>query len=840
MMLLQTFDIFRERALAGRRCGFPVSLLLTLLLLSSCISPFPGASNLFRRDAILIWHSLPAPEAAALRNVLDRYRRANPGVEVLVQLQEADLEDRYIRATSSGLGPDLLLSSSVHVRPLAEAGALRTIDELVSDDLRERFLSVALRTLRYNERLYGLPAALDTQVLYFNRQLVEQPAATVEQLMQEANSGRRILMNSQFVDAIWSARAFGVNLFDEAGRPQKAIGGIANWLTWMEQVRDTPAFIIDDNVPALRERFLQGDIPYYVGHANELNLLEEALGRDLGVAQLPSGPGGSAGPFLTTTALMFNAMSSPRQIERALDLARFLTSSDQQAALMREANVVPANVRTRISEGLYPQIATVTAQARTAIPYFNDTSIQDAYAVLASAYNRTMIGAASAAESALAVQATLVSEFGFPAPEAFSSACVERGTLHLLAPDVGGSLALLRTLVDGFAEVCPSIQVTIQSFPQERSQALSASELIAAGADLVFLSHRDLPALIEARAMAPMDDLVDVMLLQQMRPLAASATQVGGQLFAMPLAIDVQTLYYNPSLVPDPAGTLADLRSQAQAGAPIVLDGGFEYGFWGVGAFGGQLFAADGDFGLSPTPLTQWLTWLQDSQRLFGIGVAMQYEEAIDAFLSRRSAYLVAPSTRFNELLAQLGSADVSVTLFPEGPAGPGRPLTTVSGLAMLAHRSAQQAALIERFLDYAASTQAQSELLMAHRFLPANGAVSLDRYPNVARMAEQLQSAVVLQNRPWLEWIFALGDATYRGVLIDGISPEEAVAQMYAALEREADRYGISVPTPNPTPSPAITPSPPPAEGPASPFSTPPEEETPLSEEKVEEGVAP
>lgn len=402
----------------------------------------------------------------------------------------------------------------------------------------------------------------------------------------------------------------------------------------------------------------------------------------------------------------------------------------------------------------------------------------------------------------------------------------------LLAPDVSGSLALLRTLVDGFAGVCPDIQVTIRSFPQERSQTLSVSELAATGADLVFLSHRDLPALIEARAIAPMDDLLDVMLLQQMRPLAASAMQVDGQLFATPLAVNVQTLYYNPSLVPDPAGTLADLRSQAQADASIVLDGGFEYGFWGVGTFGGQLFAADGGFGLSPTPLAQWLTWLQDSQRLFGIGVAMQHEEALDAFLSRRSAYLVASSARFNELLAQLGSANVGVTLFPEGPAGPGRPLTTVNGLAMLAHRSAQQAALIERFLDYATSIQAQSELLMAHRFLPANSAVSLDRYPNVARMAEQLQSAVVLQNRPWLEWVFALGDAAYRSVLIDGISPEEAVTQMYATLDEEADRYGISVPTPDPTPSPAVTPSPP--------FSAPAEGETPLSEEKVEKGVAP
>ncbi|MCS6826326.1 MAG: extracellular solute-binding protein [Caldilinea sp.] len=839
-MLVRHFDTVDERSHVAVRFGLPLRLFLAVLLLSGCALPLRSGNDLFHRDAILVWHSLPTPEAAALDTVLDRYRRANPGVEVLVQSQEVDLEERYIRAVHSGLGPDLLISRSVSVRPLADAGALRAIDDLISDDLLERFLSVALRTLRYNEQLYGLPAALDTQVLYFNRQLIEQPANTVEQLMQEANSGRRILMNSQFMDAIWSARAFGVNLFDEAGRPQAGIGGIANWLTWMEQVRDTPTFIIDDNVSALRERFLRGDIPYYIGHANELNLLEEALGDALGVAQLPSGPGGSAGPFLTTTALMFNAMSSPRQVERAFDLARFLTGSDQQAALMREANVIPTNVRTRISEGLYPQIAVVTAQARTAIPYFNDASIQEAYAVLAAAYNRTMSGAASATEAAVAAQTLLISEFGFPTAEASVSACTESGALLLLAPDADGSLALLRTLVDGFADVCPNIRVAVQSSGQGGTQALSAAELLANGADLVFLSHRDLPALVESRVIAPVDDLLDVISLQQMRPLAASAMRIGGRVFAAPVFIDVQTLYYNPLLVTDPAGTLADLRSQAQGGAPIVLDGRFEYGFWGVGAFGGQLFAANGDFGLAPTPLRQWLTWLQESQRFFGVEIAVEREDAFDAFLNRRSAYLVASSTRFNELLAQLGNAEVGVTLFPEGPAGPGRPLATVSGLAMVAHRSAQQATLIDRFLDYAAGVQGQSALLAAHRFLPANGAVSLDRRPNVARMAEQLQSATLMQNRPWLEWVFVLGDAAYRSVLVDGVSPEEAVAQMYAALEADADRYGVAIPRPEATPTPAITPSPPVTEEPATPLHTPLEEGTPLPEEQVEEGVAP
>ncbi len=277
--------------------------------------------------------------------------------------------------------------------------------------------------------------AVDTQVLYYNRALTSQPPGTIDQLVQAVNGGERVLMNSQFLDIIWTARAFGVELFDNQGNPQDATAGIANWLAWLEQVRDTPGFILDDNSESLRNRFLEGDIPYYIGRSEAMNELVAGMGADLGVAQLPAGPAGSAGPPLTTTALLVNSLSSERQIERSLDLARFITSSDQQAALMREANLAPANGQTRISEGLYPRTATVTAQARTSIPLSNEAVIQDAYAVLATAFNSTMTGMASASEAAASAQATLIDEFGFPGGQVAGATCDDSGQLTLLVSE---------------------------------------------------------------------------------------------------------------------------------------------------------------------------------------------------------------------------------------------------------------------------------------------------------------------------------------------------------------------------------------------------------------------
>lgn len=794
------------------------------LMLAGCSTGNEAAGGARWRDAVLLWHNLPEQEAAAFDAVLDRYRRANPGIDIIVQAQDADMDEAFVRATRSGLGPDLVLTDSTSVRMLADAGAIVPVDDRVTADDLGRYLSVALRTLLYQDALFGLPMSVDTQVLYFNRALTEQPPTGVDELLEEASRGRRILMNSQFIDAVWSARTFGVDLFDAEGNPQDTTAGVANWLIWTEQARDIPAFIMDDNTESLRRRFLEGDIPYYIGRSHELNQLGAALGPDLGVAQLPAGPAGSAGPPLTTRAFMINAMSSEGQVARALDLVRFVTSSEQQSALMRDANLPPANGRVRISEGLYPRIAAVSAQALTSIPFPNDEQPQEAYAVLANAYNQTLTGVASATEAAAAVQTTLVEDFGFPSGQYALGSCAEQGQLTIVALASSDKLAILRTLANGFAAICPDITLNLRGVLISDLDEFAVSDADLSSADLFFLSHQHLPAMIDAQAVRPIEDLIDPALVRQMRPIAVDAMSVDGDLYGVPVVADLQILFQNQSLARDAAGTLAELRAQAQAGVPVLLDGSFGWSFWGVGAFGGRLFGDDGQFVLSPTALTAWLSWLQESQQRFGIRTTPARSESRQLFLDRRSAYHVATSLDYADLVAQVGAEDLGVILMPLGPAGPGRPFATFDGMMASATLTEEQTTLAARFLNYAASVPAQDDLLRQLGVLPANSAVLIGAYPNATLVAVQLQSATLLQNEPWVETVFALGDIAYLQVLQDGVAPAEAVRQMYEALEAEASQYGITIPEPDPTP--LATPSAPVPTPQADPTAPPDEEE--------------
>ena len=93
----------------------------------------------------------------------------------------------------------------------------------------------------------------------------------------------------------------------------------------------------------------------------------------------------------------------------------------------------------------------------------------------------------------------------------------------------------------------------------------------------------------------------------------------------------------------DAAGTLADLRAQAQAGVPIMVDGTFEWAFWGLGAFGGRLYGDSGQFALAPQAMIDWLAWLQESQQSFGIRTAGTREEMGGAFLQTTRAPICSP-----------------------------------------------------------------------------------------------------------------------------------------------------------------------------------------------------
>ena len=258
--------------------------------------------------------------------------------------------------------------------------------------------------MEWEDNLYGMPASLNTTVLYYNKNLVDDPPDTLNNLLEEAAAGRPVAMSDDFHDTFWGIQAFGGELFDEDGWLGLDQGGFVNWLAWLKSARDLPGMLLDPDSTVLQERFLDGDAAYYIGDSRDLQILEERLGDDvLGVATLPSGPIGVAGPLLDVEGLVFSSASSDRQSDLAIELARFITNPEQSALLIREVQHIPANLGLHINPSVMPRMNNLSIQARNSVPLSNSGDADAILSMVAESYDSVLEGLIDPAQAAAEV-----------------------------------------------------------------------------------------------------------------------------------------------------------------------------------------------------------------------------------------------------------------------------------------------------------------------------------------------------------------------------------------------------------------------------------------------------
>lgn len=746
---------------------------------------------------MLLWHAWQNDEANALNEVIDRFRAIHPDVTVQERTfaTPAEMRAEFETAARSGLGPDLFVAPSSWVRTLADADLISAINFQLEDSATERYTPVALETVRYQDRLYGLPAAINVMALFYRTGLVEQPATTLDALLAEAAQGRIVALPTSFFDAFWGVAAFGGRLVDEEGRVVLDRGGFANWLDWLKNAREAPGMILDSNREVLRNRFVDDGVAYYAGYAAEYNALVDALGAEaIGVAPLPNGPTGSAGPLLTTQALLFSAVSSANQRQLALELATFITNAEQEATLMRSGRLVPANGRVRVNSRLNPDIANFVAQARSAIPVTNSPLLDEVFTNGADAYTKALEGVLESTEAAYEITSTINEINGFDPSDAPQFGCQGVGTIDFVHTLAGVAAEAFDELLQRFRAQCPILIIRSEQVePDDLVARLSAAKQGGSGIDLVLAPQSALRDLLAAGLVADLTPYVDNETLQRYRPEAVSALRWQNGLYGLPVGLDLNALYFNRSLVPNPAQTLADLRGQAEQGAPIQLDVRFGQAFWGVGAMGGRLYDDDGKVFIDQPAFTEWLTWLSAAQSEANLLTTRASDELLANFIAGRSAYLIGGAEHLPALQAQMSTDAFGLAVLPAGPNGDATPLYRVRTFLLPRTVSEQQARLALEFVAFATNAENQNQWMERVSQLPANANVDVNQLPALATFSEQLRTAQRTDNGPEMAALLARGDQLYRAVLNDDVAPAAAVEQFVqtvnAALAGESDR---------------------------------------------------
>ena len=730
-----------------RRC----LLVAIALWLAACARP-PASPEI--GGQIIVWHAWEGSRAETLHAIIDRFVEIYPDTTILRVAVPADqLVARYRTRAAMGLGPDLLILPGGQVGPLAED---QLIQDLTPYDLDTSALYArALVRPRFEERLYGLPLALDTMVLYYNRELVEAPARTLDELLAEATADRGLALPVNFYHSFWGIKAFGGELLDEQGRIILDEGGFANWLGWLRIAQENERVFMTADPQVARQLFEDGQVLYYVGETRDLPHLRETLGVEVvGAVQLPAGPFGQAGPLLESQVMALNASSSARQSALALRLARFLTGVEQQTRLARETSTIPANAQVRVDARLNPATAAFLAQIQTAVALPNLPQVRAVLEQGDAAYILALEGVVSVSEAAEQLSADINEAHGLDNGDVAETACTLEGTLRIWHTWQGNDMQALRQSSQRFMRTCPGVYVVSKEIRPADLPALYAEAMAqGTGPDLVLGPSEWLASLAEQGLLHELEALVPQDLAQRFLPTAWQAANMDGQLYGLPVSLRLTALYYDAEQVANPAPTLEDLLREARDGQGVGLYAGMPWVLWGATA------AGESTSGQQPVwdteGLAEWLDWLQEASETPGVSVSPDADALIQSFAESDTAYLIADSSLLWELRARVGADRLRAASLPAGPHGESRTFLSADLLLFNPDLSPQATELALAYGLHLTSAETQQMLMTQAGRVPANINVTIAEDPVIAGFLEQATSVVVSRipkgdDSPW------------------------------------------------------------------------------------------
>ncbi|MQA86314.1 MAG: extracellular solute-binding protein [Streptosporangiales bacterium] len=237
-------------------------------------------------------------------NILDRCgkragvtvdRQAVPGTEIVPQV---------LRQASSRSLPSLLLLDNLYVQQIAETGALTPLDSYGFKDT-DSYYESAISAGTYKNKLYGLPTAVDTLALYYNKEMFSKAGLSppkdwteLTEAAQKLSGGSRYgiafsaVANEegtfQFLPFFWGAGA-------ELTKPNspEAVKAVDLW-TKLVQGKAASRSVLNWTQADVTDQFIAGNAAMMVNGPWALAELKEQKDVEYGVVPIPAPDGGKA------------------------------------------------------------------------------------------------------------------------------------------------------------------------------------------------------------------------------------------------------------------------------------------------------------------------------------------------------------------------------------------------------------------------------------------------------------------------------------------------------------------------------------------------------------------
>ena len=261
---------------------------------------------------IELWSSLSATKANVFDEQVARFNQSQQDVivEVIHQGGYSILRQKVAAAANAGNMPDMIICDYLDVAYYAQLGLLKSLDDLLPEELINDYYESMLGDLRYDGELYAIPYNRSTQGFYVNNDVlreagIDRVASTWDEFREDAEKFKSLgedyyygyaFFNQFLFDAI--AYTWGGDISTLDGVVELNSPEIVNMMTYFQDMYDEGLLLMPPALVGgfeeLNGAFLAGNVASVFQTSSFAPTAEKLLDCDWSFEFIPSGDGGNA------------------------------------------------------------------------------------------------------------------------------------------------------------------------------------------------------------------------------------------------------------------------------------------------------------------------------------------------------------------------------------------------------------------------------------------------------------------------------------------------------------------------------------------------------------------
>lgn len=289
--------------------------------------------------SLVLWSLYAAPEIDVLQQIALNFEAAQPMIDVQIQaVDSSTLLDEFKTAISRGEGPDLLIGPDSWLMPLASQGFLQPFGQDFLDQISINLTKPVAHATLLDGTPYAIAFSAEFATLYYNRAVVETPAADYSELVDQG-ALYKVLITPDFVITSGLYLSSDNRLLDSQGQSLMTQPALETYFTTLHDLANSTGITFTGD-PA---EFVGRRAGLLLASSADYRTLKAALGDDLGVARLPAFEYGFWRALLQVQPVMLSLNSTAESVQAAREFITFLTKSSTQQEWFEQTGITPVN-----------------------------------------------------------------------------------------------------------------------------------------------------------------------------------------------------------------------------------------------------------------------------------------------------------------------------------------------------------------------------------------------------------------------------------------------------------------------------------------------------------------